>query len=1728
MEGTGRSLSGIPDTIDQLSTPGKAPVVGQTVDGLIVNRKEPKRSPDKQADNYKIEKVDTGERTTGLESPGNGSVYINTGNLIVDASDEAASDRTEAAKQRQCSRDDVNSSGTSGNDWQKIFNNCPTYSKKDLRKMEFQLCKKLLSLEIINQAEHWESVSTNDTSCDREKMLLDVTRECQELFEALEGTDCPANIKRYVKLLWVQFGLYHLDECLKSGSPNYQLSFMTTIKDITEYLGFLHAVAKNAGRVGKVIPESRHLQLFCYYKAADAGCENAKRLLIKEMLFCRIIGDKKDVLEYQLFSLREALTLMSTLPRRKVSAENKALPDYEQIIYWLMEVIDKEDVNTRDKLANKLIMDERPEVKALVPMLFFEKSIGVVDPERALEFINELSKIPVLKAIHDYWLCRYHFSDGKENVEGFSKKLGGLMVDMMPSAFDICLDYFLDPECKEKYSKGQFNIVYRLINSSCFLLPRDLAHRMVMCSYVLDEMDGFRKDRDVSKAKKKAKIVSIIYGHPDVVADKLYDESKYFFTIDNWRKSGSEEMMSPSKAFLNTMNEFVFSRDPVIGIFRDAFQVIMNRPFSLIQIDDAFKQDSIKTVYWSIVLSFLPTENQGFSDLVNLFLRKSDGGIGFLPFVHGLSLAEFIRKSYRYHAFSDESKDHPLFIPATLELFDLSKKDCKEFLQSLSVIKMLRGYSRQEIWGEQKIKDVSEYELPADYMVVKKVLSEDSRLLLKLAVQESYPLGDSYKYKQLVLLLERINVNNDLAFHVDLFEFLIGFINESKFCLGQERIVTLFDGCLKIAYRIKMIMAGVLEKQCQELSSWHEGLAVTMKHSIEMGRLSNVLESLERLKADLYESDQVNEYNIDSEKCLLDYPDHVTVQSLYGESMQTPQQAGKAFGESSKVTGLPTESELLFDHFKSFTEHHLLSQLRRIDSDEKFMEQVEKIAGSLPDDSIDNLALAEISLARFKHPKPEYCNSISIIASGLQRYFRGNINLEFNMILNLLESMRNNLNRPPRNTYTGIIRTELQYYRLLADMALRGGKVLARFFEESKVGFLSQVSIAISGNSFQMTKELVKRTTDNCDISRLFRASLPIFKNTGFAKDAMVGAVFNQMAEDDEATSDVADLAECMRLSVEGGCTEQVFKSISEHRQMPEIQSELLWMGYESGVLLADEYLNQVVKFDKESKEYYFHSLLIAERADQQVFMDLQNNKKLNLFKRPQLEIIGLKLVEVGRIKDACWLSEKYKLDYLGMMLAWCDDENIIITPGVLIPEAETGRNQAQCRLVDWVLHQKQDVLKDKALANKNEQTVAKKSSGAASVQSCRVLSAEYLAIRDSLIDVQCCFYIHLPCIWSDSQRILYQGVALCTGIGGHQDEVEGIEKIKEALTSDDPEVPFILYWLQTASLVEKEYFPNKDLLMEFARRMPDSPGRLLTGLIVNIGELAVRQVVSKMNEMAGQKEEEWEMLKAQSRSIQQWLYHWCEQIKLEGMSPAEKLIYHFKLEAENEWPVQNLNRLQDMFTRLSESHLKSDFFQTELILYVKRLIWLSETHKNFAMFLSNSIESRSRHRLLINEGEGKGLVWNSQVFERDKMLTLFRAISKKQRRKMLESLVAEISCREKRPDKYGSMKVDQNRMPGKLVKELVKEVKDKNHGFTEAKLAHHIRNVSQETGKKKYKYSELLQYFCFVDSSGLNMESIQAFRKVIRDMASDSLKGKIDFGNETEVLSTIAICILA
>ncbi len=1582
-------------------------------------------------------------------------------------------------------------------DWPQVFNT-PQYFPEEI------VCRlkvnKLIRTHIFDMANKFE-----------EGLYNKVVELYEDVIHNLNGVEHSEAILKYIRIVYLISRINLISEDLEELTPGLSFPSIPEITSTDEYVVFLLNLAEAAKSGSVSIDKSSNLNRLCNRKAVVVGSHQARKNIIIDML-SEEVDEKGKVVVHPQCDSEFLENIYRYAPGDCIASE------YDEVISQLQHCMKERSHDQQVALCDYLSKDPRPEVKRLAPMVLLESLFGSVDTRGARKIVKALRKDGDTSMIVEYWQQLTNLLDGRKEAVDRLLDMGNQGV---VAAYSLLLrQYRVNPDF---LTSDQLINIYDC-NFTYRDLSPELASMMLRLSYYCDKIEEFRNHVGVQDTISRVGVFVHLCADTPAFFDGLYESVRHYFSDLSSIPPKSVKLLPIPEEFKDAIEENPFLDDSPLGIFIHAYQVLSRSDINDQLLERCMNRNLPETLYWMIVLNHFP-ENMAMADMVHTFLKESCDGLDCLiPLIHTFSLPVFLEKVYQYGVFSKLSDNHPVFDWANFFRLIPHFEDGVRCLASLAKFKELNNQADQAaeyLWMLRKNRGAEFQDSKHGFYVFRR--NDDGWKIRSCALlyQSSHPVGDVYRFNELVQIFDLFDCCDDLNLCCNLILGILECLDGATQFLSKEIMQAVFS---KLGGFLKVFRAGCpdrLIKTCESITSWLD------QSDSPIFQAKELRDSAEKIKgcSEQLSRQVIQDFSEFKEKLAKQscsdgerYDLELSLNQSSNTKLHQDRVEHESVSGSDSCCGSSADSCSDDEHSPDnkskelFPIDPILMINLRVETDPACCFDLLKKLISL--DESDSHEMIEQAVQKLDPKRSECVELVTRILKDADEELKKSISLSSFLNSRYVVLLQQVIDQFAAKALPCSEFEEILYQKL-SEMALydlAALKYLHSHFSNplpDYYGLLELMAGALEGDINEQLEKLA----------------------TGKGADARAFMTLAKSVNHDKKTSRIQESGPSPNTDVNGsppgiGFSTLFMKLWVQHdyeglyrlievivrgnRENELKASNALWVAYESGILSENKHASMMALMDEEkrSPEYYFHSLLTESNPDAPIFIGLQLERRLMALTEPQLETVARKLVEIGRISDAQWLTRTYGLsDFEGVLNSSLgqgvsasestfDD---LIGPPVekLIAGAKSGHGLAQMKLMEYVLEKSQqwDCESVKHLQN------------------------------------ICSFCIHTPGLLTDGCRLIYQGIALCTGIAGHEVSEAGKVKLRAALDSHDPVVPLILHKMISRFPWFDLSYRKEDLLRIFLDYLPEvevGSAKLMTEILLAVGHEHFRRVAKEVAEEPSLRANPDSTNSLKAKSLSCWFDKWSEQSSYQNMSPAQKLIYHFDDQAKNGWPIQNLHALRDKVDRSDPIHLyHSTDFQRELIFYVKRLIRLSDTHKAFAGFLCNYISSENRHRLLLNDHRGKKLYWDSPVFERDNKWMLFWSMPVGYRHQLLLSLVKEINSRSELPVHDGAKRnMDLKRMPAILLQEFVKETKSKGLEYTEAALANRIHSVAKP-GAKKYKYFELLKYLLFIDSSGLNPDDRKAFRETIRNLVMDALKGQIDAKNETEVLSMAAIFTL-
>ncbi|KEI70001.1 hypothetical protein GV64_03895 [Endozoicomonas elysicola] len=1307
------------------------------------------------------------------------------------------------------------------------------------------------------------------------------------LYEGINCSFVSTQLVKYVRSLILLSEILALQDGFDISSPGECFSSISSVTTKSEYIDFFLALGDAARKGDEFIFQSPDLERMCLYRAADAGSELAKRALIKDMLFGR--REDREELTQSLFYPSEALAILRTMPVVDVCFKQDA--SYDELLDQLKVLTESKSSADRCSFIDSLSKDLRPEVVMLIPMVLLEPDFGDVNPCRALSALKELPVYSNIRAINNYWSCRAQIESqnglSPENVQ----KLKGLIRDNLSAASGFILDEY----CRGYRSLPMVQVYQGQLDD--VPVARSLAYQMFKTSHLLDHNDDFRSDRNVQATIDVARVVALNFGAPDLVLDELYSSCKDIFSPKLWMKlKDSKLKICPDEVF-KWKDEFEYYEDSKCIVFRDAINVWMGNLSNAGFVKAALEKDPVHASFWMLCLNH-QLQDMTTIELLTYFwdgTRKDPNSIAGLVFTSGFPVV--LEQLYRYAVLLNFFDDSDLFDPERLMSFGLDKETKSKCLLQLAENNELcsrldRASLCYRLAQEIMPREGREYHNHGDYRVMKQQFSDMYRKFYCLKLLPQHPLGNYFGFYNFMEIMKGLKADESLDFHVEFVEHVLDFVAEAchHSFSPPDLIVELFDGCSELITWVRTFVLGESVRIHKGFESWLKKIPKEHEFDRYCLKLNDQKEYLQEMIGDFYRAKSVRDFSGYQQKEYLDQ---------------------------------------LLSPFHCITEHRALHQLRQSTCEDEFIMMLRNV---YQDKYLDVIPVMDLVFGKLSPLLADHRELMVQIVSRFEDKVERATNHEFELTVQLVNTMHTFLkNSQPYNCRVALI-----YYKTLTKFSVEVSDVLKRVISKDYGECANFYKVSEEYNSADQMSYFIDGFSRDVRLSLCFGLWVRVVKK--YSGNVLSGDKYNPTPQ---SIADVRKqcLSSFIIYSLEKNkeIVSAIFQFMEGDRLSPVDQSSLLWFGYEAGVLTRQDHGKLLQKLSHESLDYFFHSLLFASDPDAVDFLRLQTPDTLGL-PTPKCEALGMKAFELGRIQDAKWLAENRMLSHIEAMLAWNNGVSSKVDAQLLeglLDDARNGKNQAQCRSIDWLLEQRK-------LSNN----------------------------VDELFEAQCCFYLHIPSIWTDSQRLLYQGLALCAGLGGYVDENLGSEKVKAALTTEDPIIPFLLYCHQSSGRV-KSVFSTVDLLIGFAKKMPVPCNKVMAEILLIVGMDECLNGIAELERLLQVGTTLNQGLGSVVDSLSSWLSDWNKCCQLQKMKPLDKWVCRLEEEANDGWPISNLSLIKDNIEIMNSMLVTSGLFQKSLIKAIKTLyLQSSAEHKEFAEFLLKRVTREYHSQLLSQLGE--------------------------------------------------------------------------------------------------------------------------------------------------------------
>ena len=401
-------------------------------------------------------------------------------------------------------------------------------------------------------------------------------------------------------------------------------------------------IAANAASGSDSLNPSRELELYCLRKAADAGSPIARQALIRQLLF----GQKSS--EPELYLPEEAFRYIRARAKDgSAVAQPEAMGDHDNdtVTNKLIELAATPSESGRQSLARELLANGDPRVQMLAVALYVEPIFGLPEPETALAHLGELDR--TLKASPEEKVYQEHWPDlnyWQAKALLLSSKPGSVkqaeeLLEQAKRAGSLCAmqclgEHYLSTQAfKEVFEQEQYKRE-SLLGTACrkhlsrVLLCPDLAYTLSVVGESARTKSGLQprewlKDRDKTATLLLLYDAALKHDSLEARSRKLYQLTSEKTQTDNLRAIGTEKVERLPASAKKLLQQYCFSQDPQTLVFIYLDQLIETGQADEQLISQALAADPVATCCQLLVLDIC-SETMLHGDLLQTLLTYID------------------------------------------------------------------------------------------------------------------------------------------------------------------------------------------------------------------------------------------------------------------------------------------------------------------------------------------------------------------------------------------------------------------------------------------------------------------------------------------------------------------------------------------------------------------------------------------------------------------------------------------------------------------------------------------------------------------------------------------------------------------------------------------------------------------------------------------------------------------------------------------------------------------------------------------------------------------------------------------------------------------------------------------------------------------------------------------------------------------------------------------------
>ena len=377
-----------------------------------------------------------------------------------------------------------------------------------------------------------------------------------------------------------------------------------------DFIQWLLLIAKSAACGTVTLAQSKRVELSCYRQAADAGSQEARLLLVKQLL---LSGPEKS----PPFLLDEARRLLSAMANSDTSKLPEPTDEQEKVLLKLVRALEHKPSYDRKALASELISSKSTDIQPLAPMLYLCPEFGEVNASAAKVIITQVQaslqektreETKVASMVCDFWVAECARESSSQRYLRLLKKLSD---SGFPSAQQRLLEYHLQNSSSRTVMNLSGTILLH-VNEWFYLCP-DLNYVL----YTIGETASKDKLSVSARASqehqfdllklKQSRLWSIMlkaasdHCHTDARFSYLYKELSPCTDEITRPRSASATLKIP-EAVSVSLKAGKYSQDPQVLVLQHFVEMLCRGEADDTLIDNAMTQDKFTTLYRMVLL----------------------------------------------------------------------------------------------------------------------------------------------------------------------------------------------------------------------------------------------------------------------------------------------------------------------------------------------------------------------------------------------------------------------------------------------------------------------------------------------------------------------------------------------------------------------------------------------------------------------------------------------------------------------------------------------------------------------------------------------------------------------------------------------------------------------------------------------------------------------------------------------------------------------------------------------------------------------------------------------------------------------------------------------------------------------------------------------------------------------------------------------------------------------